>query len=201
MSFKVNRYAGLKQMRLNRMDRVCLAGYASTIALTLAAIPAHTAEPPTTAAPKPDPQLEQLQYFQGKWSCAVAPVKAPANSPAELFTWEIKRTLNNFWFLGQASTKQNVAITHDTLGYNTLTKRFGRTILTGDGQFINLLSEGWVSDKWIWEGSVVRGTQRNGLRETIVKKGDRAFDATYEQADLAKKDWQPVLKETCKKAS
>lgn len=115
--------------------------------------------------------------------------------------WSIKRKLNNFWFLGQAATKQNVAITHDTLGYNTLTKRFGRTILTGDGQFINLLSDGWSGERWIWEGSVVRGTQRSGLRETIVKKGDRAFEATYDQSDPVKKDWQPVLKETCRKAS
>jgi hypothetical protein len=180
-------------------DRVCLI--ASAIALILSVLPAQAAEPPTTALPKPDPQLEQLQYFQGKWSCAVKPVNALVNSPAESFTWEIKRTLNNFWFLGQATTKQAVAITHDTMGYNTLTKRFGRTILTGDGQFINLLSEGWVSDKWVWEGSVVRGTQRSGLRETIVKKGDRVFEATYEQADLVKKDWQPVLKETCRKTS
>ncbi|PSB25577.1 hypothetical protein [Stenomitos frigidus] len=180
-------------------DRVCLV--ASAIALTLAVFPAYAAEPPTSALPKPDPQLEQLQYFQGKWLCVVKPVGAPANRPAEPFTWEIKRELNNFWFLGQVSTKQNIAITHDTLGYNTLTKRFGRTILTGDGQFINLLSEGWSDDKWVWEGSVVRGTQRNGLRQTIVKTGDRAFEAAYEQADLVKKDWQPVLKETCRKAS
>ncbi|XGV96768.1 MAG: hypothetical protein ACAF41_29095 [Leptolyngbya sp. BL-A-14] len=178
-------------------DRICLI--ASAIVLALLAIPTHAAEPP--ALPKPDPQLEQLQYFQGKWSCAVKPVNAPANRSAELFTWEVKRELNNFWFLGQAVTKQSVAITHDTLGYNTLSKRFGRTILTGDGQFINLLSDGWSGETWVWEGSVVRGTQRNGLRETIAKKGDRVFEATYEQADLAKKDWQPVLKETCRKAS
>lgn len=177
-------------------DRACFI--ASAIALVLV-MPAHAAEPP--ALPKPDPQLEQLQYFQGKWSCAVKPVNDPANRPAEPFTWEVKRVLNNFWFLGQTATRQNVAITQDTLGYNTLSKRFGRTILTGDGQFINLLSDGWSSDKWVWEGSVVRGTQKNGLRETIVKQGDRAFEAIYDQPDPVKKEWQPVLKESCRKAS
>jgi Protein of unknown function (DUF1579) len=199
MSYRVNRHAYTETIAARVGNWVCFV--ASAIALTLAVLPAQAAEPTAPVLPKPDPQLEQLQYFQGKWSCAVKPTGAPDNRPAEPFTWEIKRVLNNFWFLGQASTKQNVAITHDTLGYNTLTKRFGRTILTGDGQFINLLSEGWSDDKWVWEGSVVRGTQRNGLRETIVKKGDRVFEATYEQADLVKKDWQPVLKETCRKAS
>ena len=180
-------------------DRVCLV--ASAIVLTLSALPAPAAEPTVPALPTPDPQLEQLQYFQGKWSCAVKLVNAPTNRPVEPFTWEVKRVLNNFWFVGQTATRKNVVITQDTLGYNTLTKRFGRTILTGDGQFINLLSEGWSGENWVWEGSDVRGTRKSGLRETIAKKGDRAFEATYEQADLVKKDWQPVLKETCRKAS
>ncbi|SRR5579883_589833 len=199
MNDRINRCTNLRAVGSTIGDRVCLA--ASAIVLTLSLLPAQAVEPPAPELPKPDPQLEQLQYFQGKWSCAVKPVNTPANRSAEPFTWEVKRELNNFWFLGQASTKQAVAITHDTLGYNTLSKRFGRTILTGDGQFINLLSDGWSGEIWVWEGSVVRGTQRNGLRETIAKKGDRVFEATYEQADLAKKDWQPVLKETCRKAS
>ena len=71
--------------------------------------------------------------------------------------------------------------------------------MTGDGQFINLLSDGWEGKTWIWEGSLVRGTQKSGLRETIVQTGDRAFEATYDRSDPVKKDWQPVLKEMCQK--
>lgn len=182
------------------INRVHLTAYTSAIALTLAVLPGQATELPASLL-KPDPQLEQLQYFQGQWSCAVKPVDAPANRSAEPFTWEVKRVLNNFWFLGQAATKQNVAITHDTLGYNTLTRRFGRTILTGDGQFINLLSDGWSDESWVWEGSLVQGSQKSGLRQAIVKKGDRAFEATYSKLDPMKKEWQPLLKETCQKAS
>ena len=200
MTFRVNRYATL-DLSATVLDRIRWALSGSAIVLPLVILPAHAGEPTVPALPTPDPQLEQLQYFQGKWSCAVKLVSASINRPIEPFTWEVKRVLNNFWFVGQTATRQNVIITQDTLGYNTLTKRFGRTILTGDGQFINLLSEGWSGENWVWEGSDVRGTRKSGLRETITKKGDRAFEATYDQADLVKKDWQPVLKETCRKAS
>ena len=127
---RVNRCADLKQLRSNLIDRVHLTGYLGAIAVTLAILPAQAVEPPVSL-PKPDPQLEQLQYFQGKWSCAVNVVGASAAIPIEPFTWEVKRVLNNFWFVGQTATRQNVAITQDTLGYNTLTKRFGRTIHDG----------------------------------------------------------------------
>lgn len=176
------------------------AVYASAIAFSLAA-PTQAAEQTATSQVKPDPQLDQLQYFQGKWICAVKEAGAPASKPADTFTWTVRRVLNNFWFLGQVEDNQNVALTQDTLGYNTLTKRFGRTVLTSDGQFLNFLSNGWTGKTWIWEGSVVRGDQKETLRETIVKKSDREFEATYEKLAPVKQEWQPLLKEICRKLS
>jgi hypothetical protein len=112
----------------------------------------------------------------------------------------VKRVLKNYWFLGQEEYKQVVS-TQETLGFNMLTKRFGRTILTNEGKFINMLSNGWVKRTWIWEGSSIQGTGKSTIREMIERTNSSEFVSTYFNFDDLKKQWDPIGNKVCKKSS
>ncbi|MEO1185759.1 MAG: hypothetical protein AAFX46_14230, partial [Cyanobacteria bacterium J06636_27] len=49
--------------------------------------------------PQPPKELERLEYLQGTWRCQQPAAPAPANS---IFIWNVRRDLNNFWYVGKA---------------------------------------------------------------------------------------------------
>jgi hypothetical protein len=170
------------------------------IALTLSGAIAQTALALTpVVSPKPDPKVNDLSYFQAVWTCTVkqtAPTQTGTN-----YTWKMKRALNDFWYIGQLDTATQGPKTHETMGYNTLSKKFGRTILTNDGGFVNALSDGWANDTWTWEGTAVQMSQqkKQGWREVVKKVSDREFTATGYTQDTPQTAWQAGQQQTCKK--
>lgn len=204
MNCRMNRCIKVGTVSSMVSDLIRLVIYISAIALTLTALPAKAAEParPSTSDgfPPLDSQLEQLHYFEGQWTCSAVGIVVPFYAKKDSFTWTVKRVLNNFWFLGQEQNKQ-IATTQDTLGFNTLTKRFGRTILTNRGEFINMLSDGWVKQTWIWEGSKIQGIRRYAIREMIEKTNDGKFVTTYFTLNADLKGWEPQGNKICKKSS
>ncbi len=155
------------------------------------------------AAVKPDPKVDELAYFQGVWMCKVKPSEG-LSTPLEVpYTWRMKRELNNFWYIGQLETARRAAKTHETMGYNTITKKFGRTILTNDSSFANLLSDGWDKDTLTWEGSTVNMSQqkKQSLREVIARKNNREFASTFYRQDATQKEWQTTATQTCQKST
>jgi hypothetical protein len=153
---------------------------------------------PAIAHAKTDPKLDDLNYFQGSWTCQA---KNPTDTKADGFSWSLKRSLDGFWFLGEA-VKQKKVLTHDTLGYNTVSEKFGRTILTSDGRFINAISDGWQKENWTWEGSLVNlvNKKKEPFRQGVVRKSDREFEATYYAMELPGQTWKVATQETCRKA-
>jgi hypothetical protein len=151
---------------------------------------------------KPDPKVDEWAYFQGVWMCKIKPSGGSA-VPAETATWRWKRELNNFWYVGQLEVGRKVAKTHETMGYNTLTKKFGRTILSNDSSFTNLLADGWDKDTFAWEGTAVNMNQqqKQSLREVILRQSDREFTTTFYHQDANQKAWQPTAIQTCKKST
>ncbi len=162
-----------------------------------AVVPAILSPVIAYAQSKPDPKVDELNYFQGSWTCQA---KKTTDSKAAEFTWTVKRVLNDFWFLGEV-TAQKKTLTHDTLGYNTVSEKFGRTTLTSDGRFMNFISDGWQKDSLVWEGAFVNliAKKKEALREVVVKKSDREFSTTYYSLELPSQTWKPTTQETCKK--
>lgn len=163
--------------------------------------PANSVQP--TIGSRPAEQLDQLAYFQGTWRCRVREADAPATTFFAEFTWTITRELNRYWFLGTVVAPDKTDLARDTLGFNTLTGKFGRTILTADGGFYNLLSEGWKDRTFTWEGSALDMPQRTkrSLREVIEQKTDSRFEATYYTLEPTSKTWKPDTREICEKQS
>lgn len=151
----------------------------------------------------PAAQLDQLLYFQGTWQCRARPAKAPNTQPFARYTWSVKRTLNNYWFLGNVTAADRTELAHDTLGFNTLSNKFGRTVLTADGGFYNFLSDGWDGDTFIWEGSAVDMGSRTkrALREVLVRKSNQQFEAVFYTQDPTSKAWIAETQEICDQRS
>ena len=157
---------------------------------------AATAKP---AKSQPPPELNRLEYFEGTWRCQQP--AAPA-SPSGMFTWTVKRDLNDFWYLGNAEETQSPndgkpINSQEFLGYDLASKKLVRSVVVGNGNSFNLTASKWQNGKLIWSGTVV-DRQKGGsipLREEIVRDSQDRFTATY--FVLNKNNWQPVVDETC----
>ena len=91
------------------------------LAITLSTINyGAMAQPEVLEQSQPPPELSRLEYFEGTWRCQQP--AAPA-SPSGIFTWTVKRDLNNFWYLGNAEETQSPnggkpINSQEFLGYN-----------------------------------------------------------------------------------
>ncbi len=163
--------------------------------------PASPVVSPSTAAARPSEKLADLAYFQGTWRCRVREVSAPVSQSFAEFNWTVKRELNNYWYLGSVVSPDKTGLAHDTLGYNTLNNKFGRTILTADGGFYNFLSDGWQGNTFTWEGSALDmgARTKQSIREVIERKSPRQFEATYYTLNPTSQTWNADVKEICEK--
>jgi predicted GIY-YIG superfamily endonuclease len=171
------------------------------LALPLIINPALAITP--VATPQPDPKVAELAYFQGVWMCQLKPSSGLSTPPEATYIRRLKRELNNFWYIGQSETMQKVTKTHETMGYNTLTKKFGRTILSNDSSFANFLADGWNKNTFTWEGSTVNMSQqqKQSLWEVVLRQSDREFTSTFYRQDATQKAWQPTATQICKKGT
>lgn len=150
------------------------------------------------AESQPPAELERLDYFAGSWRC-----QQPADStePSGAFTWNVRRDLNDFWYLGKAkqiqSPEDGRAInSQEFLGYNAASKKLVRSVVVGNGNSYNLTASDWDGNKLTWLGEITMQGVTQPLRQEIVKDSPDRFTATYFVSDNAD-SWQPVVDETC----
>lgn len=184
-----------------RLDFV-LVGIMSLVGCGLSAIAPNPAlaesveEEPSAQLTQPDPKLNDLAFFARTWKCESPSVDNP--DQMEQLSWTVLRELNDFWYLGLTENSDLQPVKHDTMGFNTVFQKFGRTILTNDGRFANFLSDGWDGNTITWDGSVVNMVSRSKGKHRIVmtKTGEHAFDAIeYELND--QKSWKEISSQTC----
>ncbi|WP_019505438.1 DUF1579 family protein [Pleurocapsa sp. PCC 7319] len=145
-------------------------------------------------------ELDRLEYFRGTWRCQQP--AAPA-SPSGVFTWTVKRDLNDFWYLGNAEETQSPddgkpINSREFLGYNIASKKLFRSVVVGNGNSFNMTASDWQDGKLIWSGTVVDRAKGKSLplRQEIVRDSQDRFTATYFILD-EESNWQPVVNETC----
>ena len=146
------------------------------------------------------PELNRLEYFVGSWRCQQP---AASTSPSGVFTWTVKKDLNNFWYVGNAEQVEtpdegNPINSREFLGYNAANKKLMRSVVVGNGNSYNLTASDWQDRRLIWEGTIIRNSEMTPLREEIVRDSPSQFTATYFAID-DKNSWQPVVDETCKR--
>ncbi len=147
---------------------------------------------------QPPKELERLEYFQGTWRCQQPAAPAPANS---IFIWNVKRGLNNFWYVGNAQETKSPnnakpINSQEFLGYNAAPKKLIRSVVVGDGNSYNMTASDWKDGKLIWQGILFRMGQSTPLRQEIIRNNQNKFTATYFIPDEANR-WKPAVNETC----
>lgn len=150
--------------------------------------------------PQPPKELERLEYFQGTWRCQQPAAPASANS---IFIWNVKRGLNNFWYVGNAQeikspNNAKPVGSQEFLGYNGASKKLIRSAVVGDGNSYNMTASDWKDGKLVWEGILFRMGQSTPLRQEIIQNSQDKFTATYFIPDKANK-WKPAVDETCER--
>ncbi len=148
---------------------------------------------PAIAQPRatPSPYLEDLTYFEGTWSCQIRDVT---------FDWTVERTLQDFWFEGGAISTHDAtagaALTTEVMGHDAATGALFRFVLTAEGNYLGLESNGWRDGELFWEGEMVRPDRVLPLEGTVTQVSEDQFTSVF-LAQLNGTDWVPVQEERC----
>lgn len=176
------------QEKINRLAVLSTVGITATL----------TASIPTSVLASPPPELERLEYFEGSWDC-----QQPADNqePSGKFTRDVKRDLNDFWYLG--STAQTVIPddgkpinSQEFLGYDVAAQQLINSVVVSNGNSYTVAADDWQDSKLVWEGTISMGERSSPLRKEIVQDSAAKFTATY-FVPSPDGGWQPIVNESC----
>ena len=155
-------------------------------------------------APKPAPEMSQLKYYAGSWTCtgdAPAGPFGPAHKTQSSLV--LKSDLDGFWYNGPLTETKTASNTQPVkgmahLGYEPKGKQFVMVWVDNFGSWATEMSPGWQGDTMVWTGDMMVMGDKLGARDTYVKKSDTEFTHKF---DLNMKgQWALMVEETCKKA-
>lgn len=182
----------------NGFPRMILGGVSLGFGLIFGAI--ASAEPLSTQeSPAADTRLDELNFFAHAWQCES---EMPVPGRKTPYQWSVLRDLNDFWFVGQAMTSEPNIFERETLGYNTVIGKFGRTIIGNDGKFANFLSDGWIQNTLQWKGQVVNMAAKTTQKHWIIitKTSDSQFkELEYVLSPTDSSRWLIASEKSCKR--
>lgn len=154
-------------------------------------------------APKPAPEMAQVKYFAGSWTCSgEAPASPFGPAHKTQTTMMLKLDLDGFWYGGMvtelktASNKNPVkGMLH--LSYDASSKQYVLIWLDNFGSWATETSPGWQGDTMVWKGEQMVMGEKATARDTFVKKSDREYTHKFELE--MKGEWGTIIDETCKK--
>ena len=154
--------------------------------------------------PKPAPELSQLKYFAGSWSCsgdAPAGPFGPAHKTQSSLT--LKADLDGFWYAGTMTEMKTASNPHPVkgmlhLGYDPASKQFVQVWVDNMGAWATQMSPGWQGDTWVFAGDQVVMGEKASARDTLVKKSDTEFTHKFELT--MKGQTSTIIEETCRRA-
>jgi hypothetical protein len=154
--------------------------------------------------PKPAPELANLKFFAGSWTCS-------GDSPAGPFgpahktqsTVTLKSDLDGFWYAGTMTEMKTASNPHPVkgmlhLGYDTGEKQFVQVWVDNTGSRSVQMSPGWEGDSISFTGEQVVMGEKAAAKDTITKKGAREFTHKFELT--MKGETYTIVDETCKRA-
>ena len=153
---------------------------------------------------KPAPELSQLKYFAGSWTCAGdAPASPFGPAHKTKSSLMLKSDLDGFWYDGMMTEMKTASNTHPVkgmlhLGYDSTAKQYVLVWLDNFGSWATEMSPGWQGDTMVWTGEQMALGEKATARDTFVKKSDTEY--THKVELNMKGKWSPIVDETCKKA-
>lgn len=153
-------------------------------------------------APKPAPELAQLQRFDGTWTCT-GYMSESSLGPGHRTEGAFKGGADpkGLWYSGryeEKKTAENPGPVTATMvwGYDANQKRFTSGLGSCLAATCRQSSPGWQGDSMVWTGDGVMGGRKVVVRDTYSAKGN----VVTHQGELEMDGkWIVVDEETCKK--
>lgn len=151
--------------------------------------------------PKPAPEMSQIAYFEGTWTCEGKTFESPMGPAGAMkSTAVVRKDLGGHFQTGSIKgTGANMPPFEGTfhMTYDTGLKQFVMLWVDNMGGWAQNMSSGWKGDTMIYEGEGHMGGQTMKGRDTFTKTGATAMKHTWEMQVNGK--WTPAGEETCKK--
>jgi uncharacterized protein DUF1579 len=155
----------------------------------------------TQEAPKPAPEMAQIAFFEGSWTCEGKMFATPMGPAGEMkSTADIRKDMNGFFQTGTIKgTMANMPPFegHFYATYDAGMKRFVMLWVDNMGGWAQNTSAGWKGDVMVYEGDGHMGGQTVKGRDTFTKTGTNAMKHATEMQLNGK--WTPAGEETCRK--
>ena len=150
--------------------------------------------------PKPAPEMSQIAFFEGSWTCQGKMHESPMGPAGEMSsTADIKRDLGGFWQSGMIKgTMKGMPPMEGRfhVTYDQAAKQFTMLWVDNMGGWAQSTSSGWKGETMVYEGESHMGPQKFGSRDTFTRTGN-TMKHTWEAQINGK--WMALGEETCKK--
>ena len=156
-------------------------------------------------APTPAPEMANVKYFAGSWTCSGDAPASPFGPAHKTQTsLNLKSDLDGFWIAGtlaEAKTASNripvKGMFH--LGYDPGSKQYVVVWLDNFGSWSTEMSPGWRGNDISFVGDQTLMGKKAVARDTFVKKGENEFTHKFELTMDAKTS--TIVEETCKRVA
>jgi hypothetical protein len=182
---------------------VCLAAAPNTFAQDVKGRPAQKPVKAEMAMPKPAPEMAQLRFFEGSWTCTGAMAASPFGPAGKMTsTVRTRSDLGGFWTSGVVkATSPGMppleGMFHIT--WDPAAKHHLMFWVDNMGGWAQSTAPGWEGDKMVFTGDSYMGGKKFTTRDNFAKAAGGAMKHTSELQTDGK--WAQTLEETCHKAA
>ena len=167
--------------------------FAGVLLGLLAALPA--------VSQAPAPELGQLSFFVGDWSCKGRAEESPLGpAHATRGAVHIANDVGGFWYVGHYAEKKTAEnphpmVFHFVQGYDATAKAFVMDCYDLTGSHCHQTSAGWQDGKLVYAGEASGAGPATPVRDTFTKSGSAGLEHAGEMQIEGK--WVATDHETC----
>ena len=192
---------------ITRSVAAALVAGAVVLAPAALASGAQAAEKKAAAAkpeiPRPAPEMAQLKFFDGSWSCDGTMLPNPFGPSGNMKgTVKSHRDLGGFWQSGVVKSTMAGMPTMEGMfhmTYDPAAKQYVMLWVDNMGAWAHSTSTGWTGDTMVFVGESAMGGKKIASRDTFTKAGDGTLKHAWEAQVDGK--WTPMGDETCRKGA
>jgi len=172
-------------------------------AAVAAVLPCAAALAAPDEAMKPAPEMSNVKWFDGNWTCEGKAEPGPMG-PGGKTTTTVKShsDLGGFWQSGMVHSAMATGPAMEGMFHMTYDpgpKQYVMLWVDNMGAYSHQTSSGWEGDKMVFTGSTAMGGKQMSTRDTFVKSG--AGSMTHDWEAQVDGKWTAMGTETCKRAA